>query len=310
VACRNISRGGLSALHNTYLHPGTRCRMLLPHPQAGQKAVDGLLVRCIHRSGVIHELGISFQEPIDVREFVTPDPLADFYSLERVTPENLTGTVLFADASEIDRKIFRHFLRETHMRIITAGSGEEAIAQIDESCDLVVCDLAIVRNPQFILSLRERSHAPLIVTSSDTSPEVRRLLGETPAEAFLSKPLAQRLVLRAIAEFLIARRTGKVVKTGASLPDDVVPHLSQNFIASLADYVVRLGDAARRNDPAVCRNLCLQLSGTAPTVGFKPLGRLAATAAQLLSRSQSVPASLHAIRSVIAACERAGSRAA
>ena len=113
VACRNISRGGVSAIHNAYLHPGTKCRIALPHPQHGHKQIDGQVVRCHHRSGMIHEIGIAFKEPIDVREFIRADPLADCFSLERVKPEELTGTIMVVDASEIDRRIYKHFLRET-----------------------------------------------------------------------------------------------------------------------------------------------------------------------------------------------------
>jgi CheY-like chemotaxis protein len=310
VACRNISRGGMAALHNSYLHPGTRCKVLLPHPEETQRILEGTVVRCTHRSGVIHELGIAFKEPIDPRDYVRPDPLADSFSLEKVNPEDLTGTVMCADGSEIDRRIFRHFLRDTPLKVATAGTVEEAVAQLDDSCELVVADLALARDRALIATLRERAAIPLIIASSDTSPEVRELLRELGADAFLAKPLTQRVLLRAIAEFLVVRRGAKNGKAGVSVPDDVVPHLAQNFVASLADYATRIQDAVKADDATTCRNLCLQIAGTAPAVGLKPLGRLAATAAQLLARSQSVPASTHAIRSLIAACERASARAA
>ncbi|MEX2219278.1 MAG: response regulator [Phycisphaerales bacterium] len=310
VACRNISRGGLSALHNAYLHPGTKCKVVLPHPGDGHRILEGQVVRCTHRAGVIHEIGIAFKDAIDVRDFVRPDPLADCFSLERVNPDELTGTVLFVEPSEIDRRIFRHFLRGTPLKVSIAESADEALGLLDDACELIVLDLAIARDRAFVNTLRERATVPIIVTSSDTSPEVREIMRTIGAEAFIAKPLTQRGLLRAVAEFLIVRRTAKAARAAVSLPDDVVPHLAQNFLSGLPDYAERIQEAIRRDDAAACRNLCLQIAGTAPAVGFKPLGRLAAAAAQLLSRSQSVPASLHAVRSLVAACERATNRAA
>jgi hypothetical protein len=70
---RNISRLGMSLLHGKFVYDGTPC-------VAGLKALDGQLVPvrgkvmwCRLIAGRIHEIGIQFEEPIDLEEFVPPD---------------------------------------------------------------------------------------------------------------------------------------------------------------------------------------------------------------------------------------------
>jgi hypothetical protein len=70
---RNISCTGMSLLHGKFVYDGTPC-------VAGLKALDGQLVPvrgkvmwCRLITGRIHEIGIQFEEPIDLAEFVPPD---------------------------------------------------------------------------------------------------------------------------------------------------------------------------------------------------------------------------------------------
>jgi hypothetical protein len=67
---RNISRTGMSLLHGKFVCDGTPC-------VAGLKALDGQLVpvrgkvtSCRLIAGRIHEIGIQFEEPIDLDDFV------------------------------------------------------------------------------------------------------------------------------------------------------------------------------------------------------------------------------------------------
>ena len=67
---RNISRMGMSLLHGKFVYDGTPC-------VAGVKALDGQLVPvrgkvewCRLVTGRIHEIGIRFEEPIVLDDFV------------------------------------------------------------------------------------------------------------------------------------------------------------------------------------------------------------------------------------------------
>ncbi len=86
LACRNLSRGGMSLLHASFLHTGTRCTVTLRDALGQLRELESAVVRCRHCSGMIHEIGVRFDEPVDVRDFVPAEPLAERFALEAVDP--------------------------------------------------------------------------------------------------------------------------------------------------------------------------------------------------------------------------------
>jgi CheY-like chemotaxis protein len=263
------------------------------------------VVRCIHRSGVIHEVGITFQKPIDIRDYVRRDPLADCFSLERVDPKGLNGTIVVIDPSEIDRRIFKHFLRETGLALHLTATLDDAMPLLDDACDLLIADLSLARDKGFFATVHHRCPVPVVIASSDSSDEVRQLLSEVPMAAFLHKPMTQRMLLRAIGEFLLVRGRRRLRQEAQpTAPDDEAPQLAQNFVNGLPALVAGIEKAVKAGDAAQCRAACLQIAGTAPAVGFKALGRLAAIAGESLSKSGSVMVSIHDVRSLVTACSR------
>jgi CheY-like chemotaxis protein len=309
MACRNISRGGLAALHSTYIHPGTRCRVTLPHA-TGPRIVDGTVVRCIHRSGVVHEIGVSLDQPIQIREYLQPDPLADCFSLEKVNPALLSGTVILADGSEIDRRLFKHFLRNTPLQVFCASSVEEALNHIGQMVDLVVADAGVLADGRIARATLASGQVPLLVTSSEASSELRGLVQRMPDCAFVAKPWSQRMLLRAIAEFLVVRGTGAGEGDGAEDTDAHAPELARSFAQELPDTISKLERAMREGDAHRCRQYCLQIAGTAPAVGFKSLGSLASAAAQTLGATGSVGQSHFELRALVTACRENRGQAA
>jgi twitching motility two-component system response regulator PilH len=308
VACRNISRGGMGVLHNAYMHPGTRVTVTLPHPGRGALSVDGWVARCHHRSGIIHEVGIAFAEPLDVRDLLRPGPLEDHFSLERVRPEDLVGAILCADSSEMEQRMMRHFLRDTRLRVRSAATGEEAVSMASDTWDVILIDTRL-RGRSGMDAAREirarAVRAPVILMTADTQAPMRAMLSAAHAHAFLAKPLTQQMLLRALAEFLIAARqpAGAIVSSVA--PGHPDAHLVGAFVHSMRSTSKRLEDAIRRDDGAACRALCQQVATTAPGAGFRTLGDMAAEAAASLNRAATIGPSFRYVRALIAACERA-----
>ncbi len=311
VACRNISRAGMAILHSSYAHTGTKCRVMLPHPQKGEIAMDGWVTRCTHRSGVVHELGIRFDQHLNVQEFLRPNPFTDWFSLERVNPEDLSGTIVYVEDSDIDRKIVKHFLRQTKLNVMMATSGAEALQCIDESIDLVLVDfhLGDMSGADLAHKLRENGlEVPLIILTCDTQAATADVLGNIRAAAFLAKPVSQDLLLRAIAEFLIVQKTASMGNPQAVV-DKGNPALTEGLLLALGQYAKKLDDCVQRSDAPGARTLCLQIAGTAGTVGFKDVSQLATKAAEAVSRSMSVAESISPIRALMAVCRRASERA-
>ena len=70
VRTRDISARGIGFFHGGYLHPGSRCYMLLGARDKGLVKIPGTIMRCEHLRGRIHQIGIRFDEVIDVNDFL------------------------------------------------------------------------------------------------------------------------------------------------------------------------------------------------------------------------------------------------
>jgi hypothetical protein len=67
IAGRDIGRGGMGFFHNCFLHPGTICRFAFA--DADRKAVcerSGVVRRCEHVRGMVHDVGVQFDEPMPI----------------------------------------------------------------------------------------------------------------------------------------------------------------------------------------------------------------------------------------------------
>ncbi len=312
MACRNISRTGMSLLHSSFMHPGTKCTVLLPRPGRTEVPVRGWVAHCNHRSGMVHEIGINFTEPIEIREFIRPDPFADWFSLERIKPEDLTGCVLYVDDSEMDVRIVKHFLRGTCLSVRTASSSAAAVAALETQPDLIISDFMLGDGTGFdvMTSVRQRGYrGPFVLATSDTGEAARKAIAAHQPDACLAKPFKQDVLHRAIGEFLLVRRRPAGAKpAGAADPETAA--LVQTFVATLKPTIARIEAAIKSANMVQARTVCLQIAGTAPTLGFTELGEVAQGTARILSGSKSPADSVKALKALIAACERTKGRSA
>ncbi len=306
VACRNLSRGGASILHGSYIHPGSAVTVFLRSQDHGLTAVPGSIVRCRHVRGMVHEIGVKFSFEIDTKDFMPRDPLSDSFSLEHVEPSTLQGCVVLVEDNDLDARMIQHFLRETHVRLKRATSKAEAMPLVGEGCDLVLCDYNLGSETLLDVVGEMRAQGiqtPVVVITADTGSVARERLIELQAAALLSKPVSQSLLLRAVAEFLLVGANGQAVRStlGKGDPNEV---LVEPFVAQARQFAKRLGDALTREDVQAAKSICMQIRGTASMLGFVPLGKLADAAANAIGATSSVKESVVALRSLIAACDR------
>ncbi len=306
MACRNLSCGGINLLHSAYVHTGTRVVVELSLPTGERQRLDGTIVRCSHLRGLIHEIGIKFNHEIQAREYIHLDPFSDSFSLERVDPDALKGTVVFVDDSAAERKLITHYLRGTSLRLRVAESGKEAIKLLEDGCDLLITDYVMpgMNGVELIRAIREAGHdTPAIMVTADTSAVTRVSLNELRISAFLAKPFPQEMLLRAIAEFISMDSGAR--QTSCSLPADHPNRgLAEGYVEQLHEIAGRLKACLTSDDAEAARAVVLQVAGSASNFGFEAIGKLAQTAAQALAATCSIPESQAQLRSLQVACER------
>lgn len=306
VACRNLSSGGMSVLHSAYMHPRSECEAHLVRPDGTASPVHGTIVRCAHIRGMVHELGIRFCRPINAREFVRGDDIEECFSLERVDPEKLRGTILYADDSPMDVKLVQHYLRGTQVRLRTAADAEAGLAIAREGVDLILCELDLpgTEGAGFLESIRRHGvETPAILVTSDRDAAAKGHSAGSRACALILKPLKQEVLLRAAAEFLLATNPSGGFIT-SSLP---AGHPNAALLGGFIDHVrtdaQRLTTAMEAQDAPGCRAVALRIAGVAPAMGFEQLGRLAQEAASHLATNPTLREAVPRLKALVVACQ-------
>jgi CheY-like chemotaxis protein len=307
LACRNISCGGLSALHSAFAHLGTRVLVKLTKPDGQPLPIEGTIVRCTHLRGLIHELGIKFDHKVAARDLVHMDPFGNTFSLEKVDPERLKGTVVYADDSAAERRLVTHYLRGTSLRLRTASDAGEAFKLCEEGCDLIISDMDMpgMNGAQFVQKIRDAGHdTPVILVTADPGTIKRSALTALRVGAFLAKPFRQEILLRAIAEFMTVDSSSR--QNTSSLPSDHPNRgLVEGYIENLREFAKRLAACLDKRDADAARSVAYQILGSAPNYGYEAIAKLAQTAASGLASAKDFADAVPALRAVQAACERA-----
>lgn len=310
-AARNISAEGLGILHNSYVYPGTNCVVYLPTNDKKEMPIDAIVRRCRHVKGLVHEVGISFKVPIDLREFMNVDPMEGRFTLEHVDASKLSGSLLHVDNSAMDRRLVRHYLKDTSLNVVNTEDATTALARVKENFDVIIVDsdLPDMSGSQLAEKLRAQGiSSPIIVLTADNRQATKDALKAAKVSAMLTKPASQDRLLQAIAEFLLLEgssgaESGGHIYTSLKAEDPTNAFVAE-FIEELSTISGRLSKAVDEDDLTTARRLCFQLKGAAPALGFFPLGEAADAAMLSLDATMSVHESIKQVRNVISMCKR------
>jgi len=305
VATRNISRGGISILHSAFVHTGSHCSVTLSRPGGKSQVIPGKIARCTLIQGRIHEVGITFDEQISTKDLLGLDPLNEAYSLERVEPDRLHGSVLIVTPTELDRELILAFLDETNLVLNSADTIENAVARAAKDCDLIIADfhLGTETGPELLSALHAAgSDMPVVMMTSDKSEAALDAIRDAHAAGMLTKPISKDRLLQALAEFLHADGDGGPLFSELSQDNSIYPLLAK-FLNGLPRMTLNLEKATQDNDLQQCVEICRSLCGTASPLGFPCISDLAEAANTKLTKGDPKDAWAE-IRALVVACRR------
>ncbi|MFG0260606.1 MAG: PilZ domain-containing protein [Phycisphaerales bacterium JB041] len=73
VRCRDLSSKGVGLVCGVRLEPGARCTVQLTNPVGKVVSVPGTVIRCRALSASSNEIGVRFEAPINLSDFVPTD---------------------------------------------------------------------------------------------------------------------------------------------------------------------------------------------------------------------------------------------
>jgi CheY-like chemotaxis protein len=200
LACRNLSAGGATLLHSSFVHPGSACIMMLTNLQGQRQMLSGHICRCAHRAGTVHEVGIKFRNPILLNSFIDERTVLNYHERETVNAHSLRGRVLIVSSVAETVRFLKHSLRDTQLCITVVDTKSKAMQEATEAYDLLLINGTVddISGIQFLENLREsQCEVPALLLGANLN-EVRAS-GVARATA-MPAPYSPLQLIRRIAE--------------------------------------------------------------------------------------------------------------
>lgn len=271
VASRNISRGGMSVLHSSFVYPGTTVNAKLFRTDGSSFHVRGKVIRCEHRGGVVHEIGIEFESGIVVQEFIRPDINESIKTLESIDPEELHGKVLVVGTDPALLPFIREYLQNTNINYGFADTAKDALQKGIHDYQLIFSclDAGNMSGPEFAQYLREQGfRKPIILAGQGHDELTKQQIRLSAADMFLPIPITETNLLCALGEYLITEWSEKTLETVRSSVDR---ETINSLRVELAKLGIQLDQHIRTDDPVQVYATCTKIRSIAPLLGMKTL---------------------------------------
>ena len=280
---RNLSRWGAALVNGRYVHPETRCELTIQSTNGVWHKRLGIVRHSRHIQGMIHEIGVQFDDPIELDEFVVLTPAEETRYLSELaddSPEEesseviqLSSKVIIADDFASDRNLYGHWLSQAGLTITTISNATGVKEQVQKTLfDLLVtdCQLGEDNGLSMIKELRSKQFvAPIIAISADESSELEQQALDAGANAFLSKPFTQEQLVETVYKLVGIDASADLSPIYSSLKNDAeMRPLLTEFTRGLANYIDDLRDANSKNDYDTLDHLTQRLKGAGNGYGF------------------------------------------
>jgi CheY-like chemotaxis protein len=201
---RNLSKTGAALVVGQFVYPGSRCVLALRKSGGKGVGLPATVARCRHVSGLLHEIGIHFDEPIDPTNFAIRVEDMGLPQRERVDPERLEGPVLFVEPEDANQRVIMHNLRNTNIEPIFARSGVDALELIDQAHIVFLDDeLPDLEGLAWVgIASSMGCRRPMVVLVSRKDQGHKEALLSAGASAVLVRPVQESLLLQTLAEYL------------------------------------------------------------------------------------------------------------
>lgn len=297
VGARNLSQHGVGLLHGGFLYDNAVCTVVLETRRRELLAFPGRIVTCRHVDGTIHELGVRFDQEIDIETYfqlVEPIDLAPAATAsQRQTLPKLGGRMLYIDPSIAACDQASRYLTDQEMTAITArhlGAGLDAIKR--EAFDVVVCDADLdgIAADEALTKIRSAGHAGPVAFVTGKPDQARdSRLQELGADQIALKPLSKSRL-----HDLLNRCLNPSVERG---PSDL-ESLIQSHVDAMQRRIDALEGSIIRGDIPNLRIVCESIAHASSAEGHEALSLAANDALRTMHESGSTHAAMEAVRRV------------
>ncbi len=205
VACRDISCRGVGLRSPREANIGTPCVIILrSRTRSSAVSATGMVARCEQIRPGLYNVGVRFDQQIDLEQIITRDPFAG-HDHEHVEPEQLRAllpaqSIAVVTSNPNDAKMISSLLGSTH--VLAPKSRQELT---DQALSLA----AVVLEENTPLGELSEVAVDLycsgfvgkvVLVAPDAGAHSRRLLEKLPVASAMVRPLDRDCVLSALAD--------------------------------------------------------------------------------------------------------------
>jgi len=310
LACRNLSRGGVGLLHSSFMYPQTVATVHLTQYDGKVVGIRGCVVRVEHRGGVVHEIGIKFDQEINPRDFLSNDITEAIPSIENIEPESLKGEVVFATSNEQTIASLREALLDTSLNFKIVPDLEALQLELTKDLGMALIDLELGESsgPEIIKQCRVRGvTCPMALMGSADDELARSMIRVCGADALVRTPIVPGDLLRTLGEFLLSSwDLDKLDKARSRVDRSTLVSLCQelNKLGVVMDQQVRV------NDRVALFGTCQKVRGLALLVGMHGVAGMAERLGEAAAEAGDEEGLEEMIEQVRLGCAAAGRAAA
>ncbi len=282
VKPRNISRGGIGILHGAYVHIDTPCTIELTTIRGTRARISGAVIRCRHLHRNVHEVGVKFDHPIDLSDF-----LADYESSEDLPSDDaetctLSGKILYIENSVDDRRLMQFLVENLGLKLETASNGLEALNLCRQTLyDVIITNLWLpeMTGSQIAQILRANSYpGPIIAVTADEREDTKTEALAKGCSCVLVKPYDPDDLMVLLSRFL------RIERALGSGPEPLISSkwhylkmrpLILEYLDRLERQVDRLERFVNAHDERAILRYCLEIKGSAGGYGYGSISRAA-----------------------------------
>ncbi len=270
VATRNLSQGGISILHSSFMYTGTQVTVDLITNTGTTTPCHGSVTRCEHRGGRVHEIGIKFDDEIVLREYLNPNPKSLLYSREKVDHEGMDIKLLVVSPNTDFSSIMRQFLQPTSMVYKFVKSDAEAM-DLFKAQDMVLLQLdkLTMETPKTVLKMRDQGFTnPIIIAGRPASEIDTHVVGACGADMILPWPCDEQTMLCSIGEYIFNPWTAESLENIRSC---ISPETRRVLFVELSKIGITLDQYVRTNNQEGAHTSCSQIRMIAPLLNLVAL---------------------------------------
>ena len=197
--------GGLGVQTSHSLEVGQHVIVLMqPRDRAKPNAISAVVQRCVARRPGLFDIGIVFENTVDIQDYIERDCFDNKFTHERVCAESIKGSIALAPGTKLDAGILRVTFQNNPTQLTIADSRTQLLSIANRlQAAVIAADSPLAPAGDIMVDLYANGFAGKALLIADGANDAtRHLVNKLPFAAVIVRPFSTDTVLCALGQAL------------------------------------------------------------------------------------------------------------